>query len=196
MQDTVLLAKHGFLGLTSERAVTKALWILAFAVLTSIGARIEIPHQPVPYTMQTFFVLLAGAMLGKRNGFYSMGVYLLAGLAGLPVFSGAGFGLARILGPTGGYLLAFPIAAFVVGYLVPLRSNFGWVLASMIVGLLIIFTFGTIQLNFVYTHDWNAAFSAGFLIFSWWDAVKLLAAATIAWQYWRIISKNQKIDRL
>ena len=177
------LAVSKYLSLTSDHALARAFWVLTFAILTGIGAQIEIPHQPVPYTMQTLFVLLAGAFLGKRNGPLSMCLYLGLGLAGLPVFSGAGFGFARILGPTGGYLIAFPIAALVVGYLVPLRMNFGWILASMIVGLRIIFTLGTLQLNFVYTHDWKAAFSAGFLIFSWWDAVKLFAAATIAYQY-------------
>ena len=176
-----------YLSLTSDHALARAFWILTFAILTAVGAQIEIPHQPVPYTMQTLFVLLAGAVLGKRNGPISMGLYLSLGLVGLPVFSGAGFGLARILGPTGGYLLAFPIAAFVVGYLVPLRMNFGWILASMIVGLLIVFSLGTVQLNLVYMHDWTGAFASGFLIFSWWDAVKLVAAATIAWQYRKMI---------
>jgi len=160
---------------------------MAFAVLTGVGAQIEIPHEPVPYTMQTFFVLLSGAILGKRDGFMSMCAYLALGLIGVPVFSSAGFGLARILGPTGGYLIAFPAAALVVGYLTEYRQTFLWTAASMLLGLLIVFSFGTIQLHFVYTHDWRTAFTAGFLIFSWWDAVKLFAAATIVFQYRRFV---------
>ncbi|MBI3004971.1 MAG: biotin transporter BioY [Ignavibacteriales bacterium] len=183
-------ANERFLAFSSDKALVQTFWVFAFAFFTAVGAQIEIPHQPVPYTMQTFFVLLAGAILGKRNGLISMGIYLGTGLLGLPVFSGAGFGLTRLLGPTGGYLLAFPVAAFVVGYLVSLRTHFGWTLASMVIGLIIVFTMGTIQLNVVYTHDWNSAFASGFLIFSWWDAVKLFAAATIAWQYKRMISAN------
>jgi biotin transport system substrate-specific component len=163
--------------------LSQTFWISTFAILTAIGAQIEIPHHPVPYTFQTLVVLLAGAFLGPRNGFISMAMYLALGVLGLPVFSGSGFGLARILGPTGGYLLAFPLAAFVVGTLVPLRRQFAWTLFSMFVGLLIIFSIGTLQLNAVYFHDWSAAFRAGFLIFSWWDLLKLSAAAAIYRQF-------------
>jgi len=163
--------------------LSQTFWISTFAILTAIGAQIEIPHHPVPYTFQTLVVLLAGAFLGPRNGFISMAMYLALGVLGLPVFSGSGFGLARILGPTGGYLLAFPLAAFVVGTLVPLRRQFAWTLCSMFVGLLIIFSIGTLQLNAVYFHDWSAAFRAGFLIFSWWDLLKLSAAAAIYRQF-------------
>ncbi len=160
-------------------SLSQTFWISTFAILTAIGAQIEIPHHPVPYTFQTLVVLLAGALLGPRNGFISMMMYLSLGVLGMPVFAGAGFGLARLLGPTGGYLLAFPLAALVVGLLVPLRRQFIWTLFSMFVGLLIIFSIGTLQLHVVYFHDWNAAFRAGFLIFSWWDLLKLLAAAAI-----------------
>jgi biotin transport system substrate-specific component len=158
----------------------QALWIAGFAMLTAIGAQIEIPHQPVPYTLQTFFVLLSGAVLGRRNGALSQVAYLALGIAGFPAFSGWGFGLARVLGPTGGYLLAFPVAALAVGYLVHEQRGFFRVLASMFVGLLIIFSLGTLQLNFVYYHDWALAASNGFLIFSWWDVVKLVSAAVVA----------------
>ncbi|MGH2568197.1 MAG: biotin transporter BioY [Bacteroidota bacterium] len=165
--------------LSSGSSLIQTFWISTFALLTALGAQIEIPHQPVPYTFQTLFVLLAGALLGPRNGFISMAMYLSLGALGLPVFSGAAFGVARILGPTGGYLLAFPLAALAVGHLVHKREHIAWTLLSMVVGLLIIFSLGTIQLNLVYFRNWGAAFQAGFLIFSWWDLLKLLAAATI-----------------
>jgi biotin transport system substrate-specific component len=125
-------------------------------------------------------VLLSGALLGKRNGFLSQALYLLTGIAGLPVFSGFGSGLPRLLGPAGGYLLAFPVAAFVVGYLLSRRSNLLWSVVSMSVGLGIIFSLGTVQLYVVYFHDWSAAIGSGLMIFSWWDGMKLAAAATIA----------------
>lgn len=165
--------------LASGTSLAQTFWISTFALLTAVGAQIEIPHQPVPYTFQTFFVLLAGALLGPRNGFISMAMYLSLGALGMPVFSGTGFGLARILGPTGGYLLAFPIAALVVGYLVPAKEHLAWIFASMFVGLLIIFSLGTVQLNLVYFNNWSSAFQAGFLIFSGWDLLKLFAAAAI-----------------
>ena len=101
------------------------------------------------------------------------------GASGLPVFSGLGFGLAKILGPTGGYLLGFPVAAFVVGYLLsskitPLRSIF-----AMATGLFVIFTLGALQLNFLYYHNIKDSIVNGFLIFSWWDILKLFAAAAM-----------------
>ena len=108
-----------------------------------IGARFEIPHQPVPFTLQTMVVLLAGAFLGPRNGAISQLLYLGAGALGLPVFAGGAPGFLHLIGPTGGYLLAFPAAAAVTGYLVTLRRSLFWTAVSMTVGLLVIFTSGT-----------------------------------------------------
>jgi biotin transport system substrate-specific component len=173
------------LSLPDKRVYIQAFWAFTFVVLIAIGAQIEIPNQPVPFTMQTFFVLLAGALLGKRDGAISMSFYLLLGSIGLPVFSGGAFGLAKIIGPTGGYLLSFPIAAFAVGYLTRLRSEYWWMLVSMFTGSLIIFSLGTIQLNFLYLHNWMNSFQVGFLIFSWWDGIKILGAATIAYSYFQ-----------
>jgi biotin transport system substrate-specific component len=173
------------LSLPNERSLIQAFWVFTFALLTAVGSQVEIPNQPVPFTFQTFFVLLSGALLGKRAGAASMGLYIALGAVGLPLFSGGTFGLARIVGPTGGYLLSFPIAAFVVGYLVELRSEYWWMIISMFVGLLLIFSLGTLQLYFVYFHNWMNSFQAGFLIFSWWDMIKLVGAATIAHYYFR-----------
>lgn len=157
--------------------VIQAIWVLTFSSLTALGAQIEIPHSPVPYTMQTLFVLLSGALLGWRNGALSQVAYLAAGALGAPVFASAGFGLTRLLGPTGGYLFAFPIAAAVVGLLVQRRRSLPWSFVSMAAGLVVIFTCGTLQLQATMIHDWPTAFSSGFLIFSWWDVLKLCAAA-------------------
>jgi biotin transport system substrate-specific component len=173
------------LSLPDKRIHILVFWAFTFALLMAIGAQIVIPNQPVPFTMQTFFVFLAGAFLGKRGGAISMSFYLILGASGLPVFSGSAFGLAKILGPTGGYLLSFPIAAFTVGYLIRLRSEYWWMLISMFVGSLIIFSLGTIQLHFLYLHNWKNSFQVGFLIFSWWDGVKIVGAATIAYSYFQ-----------
>jgi biotin transport system substrate-specific component len=178
------------ISLPNERTYIQAFWISTFAILTAVAAQIEIPTQPVPFTLQTFFVLLAGAILGKRGGALSMCLYVTLGVIGLPLFSGGSFGVARVIGPTGGYLLSFPIAAFVVGYLVRLRSEYWWMIISMFVGFLIILSFGSIQLNMVYFHNWKHSFHAGFLIFSWWDILKLVGAATIAHYYLRNIKSR------
>lgn len=164
----------------SISAASRTALVLGVAALTAVGAQIEIPHHPVPFTLQTLFVLLAGSLLGARYGALSMGAYLLAGLLGMPVFSGAGFGLAKILGPTGGYLLAFPLAAFVIGSIVGSQRSVGRILSAHVAGLLIIFTFGTIHLSVMYLHDWAQAFSSGFLLFSWWDVLKVGAATGLA----------------
>lgn len=168
------------IALEGRSTAVQALWIGIFAALTAAGAQIEIPHTPVPYTLQTFFVLLAGAMLGGRNGSLSQGVYLAAGLVGLPVFAGWSSGLLRLFGPSGGYLLAFPFAALSVGYLARRGSSFLATLVSMAVGMLVIFSLGTLYLYTFYLHDLGAAVTNGFLVFTWWDGLKLLAAASIA----------------
>ncbi|MGA2622801.1 MAG: biotin transporter BioY [Bacteroidota bacterium] len=159
--------------------VSQALWTGTFAALTAIGAQIQIPHQPVPYTLQTFFVLLGGALLGKRNGAISQIVYLGLGAIGVPVFSGWGCGFLRLVGPTGGYLLAFPVAAYAVGYIAHREKTLVWSLLSMTAGMFIVFTLGTIQLDFVYFHNLADAVKSGFLIFSWWDVLKLIGAALV-----------------
>jgi Uncharacterized conserved protein len=183
MQDVKSAILSKYIGVTSIHSIAKVLWIVTFAVLTAISAQIEIPLRPVPLTLQTFFVLLSGAFLGKRDGFLSMSLYLGLGVLGLPVFAGGGFGLHSILGPSGGYLLAFPLAAFVIGHLVSISQKRLFVFFSMSLGLMIVFTLGTIQLNFVFFHNWSHSFEAGFLIFSWWDVVKLLAASSIYSQF-------------
>jgi biotin transport system substrate-specific component len=166
--------------LAAGRPLVLALQAILFAALTAAGAQIEIPNSPVPYTMQTFFVLLAGALLGPRVGALSMLAYLGAGALGMPVFSSFGFGVARLLGPTGGYLLAFPVAAFAVGYLAGEKPTLVRLVLSMTAALLIVFSCGTLQLRLTLVPDWPSAIAGGFMIFSWWDVVKLAGAASIA----------------
>ena len=172
-----------YVSLTSAYAGAQALWVVTFAILTAIAAQVEIPLKPVPLTLQTMFVLMAGAFLGKRNGFLSMVLYLGFGAVGVPVFAGGAFGIPVLFGPTGGYLLAFPVAAFFIGYLLEMKRNWPFVLLAMALGLLVIFTFGTVQLNFVYFHNWSDSLKAGLIAFSVWDLVKLLAASSIYSQF-------------
>lgn len=164
---------------SQSRLSAAALRIVAFTGLTSLAAQVVIPHQPVPFTLQTFAVLLAGAMLGRGEGALSQILYLACGSLGLPVFAQWGSGMSQLIGPTGGYLIAFPIAAFVVGWF-NASGNYLRLLFSMAVGLFIIFSLGTLQLYFLYYHDLSSAISSGFLIFTWWDAAKIIAASGIA----------------
>ncbi|MBI2101950.1 biotin transporter BioY [Candidatus Woesearchaeota archaeon] len=103
-----------------ERSKLKGMVFAAlFAALTGAVAwfKIPLPFTPVPITLQTLMVLLSGSMLGPVYGALSMIVYLLLGTIGLPVFAGGSSGVAALLGPTGGYLFSYPVAAFVIGYM-------------------------------------------------------------------------------
>lgn len=167
------------LSASEGHTVAQLLWILGFAAATAIGARLEIEHTPVPYTLQTLFVLLSGAFLGARNGALSQLAYLGAGAMGAPVFAGGAFGVLKFAGPTGGYLIAFPIAAALVGWIVRDGRSYTRTLCAMIAGLLVIFTLGTLHLHAFYVRDLGAAISSGFMIFSWWDLLKLGAATAV-----------------
>lgn len=97
--------------------IRKMSYAAVLAALTGAGALLSVPLGPVPFTLQTFFVILAGFLLGAKWGFVSIALYLLLGSAGLPVFSGGAAGAGHLLGPTGGYLVAFPFGAAVAGFL-------------------------------------------------------------------------------
>ena len=132
----------------------------------------------MPFTLQTVVVFMAGAFLGKFDGALSMLLYIFSGVIGLPVFSGGSFGIAKLLGPTGGYLIGFVISAFIIGQLIEFNKKFWWIAVSMFIGSIVVLLLGTIQLNFVLFHDWSKSFKTGFLIFSWWDVLKVFAAAS------------------
>ncbi len=163
----------------SSQPLAQLFWVGLFAAGTALSARLEIPHQPVPYTLQTLMVLLSGAFLGPRNGMVSQLAYIAAGILGAPVFAGGAAGIARILGPSGGYILSFPLAAALVGYLAGRRHSLIQVTLSMAAGLAVVFTLGALHLFAFYTHRIDTALEAGVLIFSWWDILKLSAASMI-----------------
>ena len=179
MNSTTRSVPAGALSLLEGGVLAQVFWVVLFAAVTAAGARFEIAHQPVPYTLQTLAVLLAGAFLGPRNGALSQFVYLGAGTLGLPVFATGAFGPAVLFGPTGGYLLAFPAAAALVGFMTSYGRSLPWIVLSMACGLLLIFASGTLYLNAVALHDLGAALSSGFLLFSWWDLLKLATAAAV-----------------
>ena len=154
----------------------------SFSILTAVAAQIAIPFKPVPFTLQTMMVILAGAFLGSKKGLYSQLTYLAMGAIGLPVFAqtpDAAFGFARLIGPTGGYLIAFPLAAYITGYLVEKNKNYSTVVASMFFSELLIITSGVIHLHLFYIQDLKTAIQAGAAIFSIWMVIKVFIAAAI-----------------
>lgn len=156
---------------------TDAAWVIAFSLVTAACAQISIhlPFLPVPITGQTFAVLLAGAVLGWRRGFLSQVVYLVEGAAGLPVFAdGAGSAL-HLVGPSGGYLLCFPLAAGLVGYLVELgvaRSTWKLVGALVSADVLILLA-GSAWLRLLFRVPFAQAWLLGFYPFLIADVAKV-----------------------
>lgn len=156
-----------------------------FAALTAVGAYMRIPVGPVPITLQVLFVFLAGAMLGSRWGTISMIVYVLLGIVGLPVFAGGASGIGVLFGPTGGYLIGFVIAAFIIGLLADRRGTSSIPLnaGSMIIGLIVIYALGVTQLKFVAELSFTEAITLGILPFLIGDFLKIAVASYIAAKY-------------
>lgn len=166
-----------------NKIVCRAVGVATFLILMSLGAflRIYLPFSPVPITAQTFFVLLSGAILGRRLGSFTQVFYAVLGGLGLPVFASASFGFAYILGPTGGYIIGFVFAACITGWLISIRkeSGFGWVLFSMAIGSLLIYLFGTIQLMAISKAGLPFIIYIGILPFIPGDIVKIIVAALL-----------------
>ena len=149
--------------------------------------RIPLPFTPVPLTGQTFAVLLVGAALGARRGAASLLLYLLQGLLGLPVFSGGTAGLAVLLGPTGGYLVGFVAAAWLVGMLARrgMDRRIPTALLAFLAGELVIYLFGVCWLSAFL--GFPRAIAAGLLPFLVGDALKLIAAALALPAAWKLV---------
>ncbi len=160
---------------------TRALAVVLGAALVALAAQIAIPlpGTPVPLTLQPLAVLLVGGLLGPELGAGALLVYLALGAAGLPVFTPYGLpGIARLLGPTGGYLLAYPIAAFAVGKVVGQRPGWGQVTLAALAGLGLIHLGGLAQLLLL-TGSAAGAVRLGTLPFLLSDALKLALAVLI-----------------
>lgn len=151
------------------------------AALTAVGAYIHIPVGPVPIVLSSLFVLLSGLLLGSRWGLISMGLYLLVGAIGIPVFSGGRGGVAHFLGPTGGYLFGYVLSAWVTG-LISERSHKSPTLQiiAIIFGSLAIYVTGVPWLKRVADMSWEKSLMVGVVPFLIGDAVKGAAALVLA----------------
>jgi biotin transport system substrate-specific component len=190
----MLAARYRPLALTvaPEGLLWQALLAVAGSALIALTAQIQIPlpFSPVPVTGQTFGVLLVAASLGAMLGPASVGLYVLEGAIGLPVYAGGASGIARLTGPTGGYLVGFVAAAFVIGALV----RRGWdrriatAAAAMLAGEVLIYAFGL---------AWLARFplpvgvlEAGLYPFIVGDLYKLALAAVALPAAWRLVRRR------
>lgn len=155
-----------------------ALGVIAFAVATALGAQVAVwlPWTAVPVTLQPLFVVLAGALLGPRLGALSIGAYVAVGALGAPVFAGGGAGLPWLLGPTGGYLLAAPPAAFVAGLVAGDGRSSVRLLAGLALGVLTMYVGGVAQLMGLTGQTLAGAVAAGVAPFVLGDAIKVVLA--------------------
>jgi biotin transport system substrate-specific component len=154
--------------------------IVGFAAAVAAASQIAIPLTPVPITLQPLLVILAGMWLGPVAGATSMALYLAAGAIGLPVFTPIGTpGIARFLGPTGGYLIAYPAAAFVAGVLAGRGTTFATRWLAAIAGIAVIYFGGMAQLVLL-TGSVSRAVQVGIAPFALLDLAKAFVAALIS----------------
>ena len=165
--------------------------VIGFSLLTALSAQIVIPIGPVPITGQTFAVLLTGALLGSRLGAITMIVYLLEGAVGLPFFSGGHGGILHLMGPTGGYLVAFPAGAFITGAF----AEHGWdrkfltAAAAMAIGSIVIMLSGWLWFSLVMKTSPAITLFATVLKFIPGDIIKISLAAAVLPSGWKLLKR-------
>lgn len=151
------------------------------AALTAVGAYIYIPIGPVPVVLTNLFVFLAGLLLGSRWGLAGIAIYLMIGAMGLPVFAGGKGGLAHFFGPTGGYLVGFAVAAWVVGLISErVRKSIFHDVLSVSAGALAIYGVGIPWLKWMTGMSWSRSFWVGMVPFVLGDILKASGAVMLA----------------
>jgi len=179
-------------------ALTQVLFVAAGVAFISLLAQIAIPvpGSPVPVTGQTLAVLLIGTTYGARLGVLTFATYLLAGIAGAPIFApsatSANHGIDRLIGATGGYLVGMLIASLVLGYLADRKADqkFRTSFPALLLGDVIIFTFGLLWLQQTLDLSWSKTIAAGFTPFILGEALKIAITATSLPLVWRRISRT------
>lgn len=160
--------------------------VALMAAVTAVAAQITIPLAPVPFTFQVPAVVLAGLLLGPRRGALAMAVYLLVGAVGAPVFAGFTGGPGHLVGPTGGYLVSYPLAAAVAGLgaraaaTAVRRRALGSCLLWGCGTLVVIYAFGATWLGVVSGLSPAAALATGVLPFVVFDLIKIVLSALVA----------------
>lgn len=172
--------------------------IVGFSIFLALCAQVSfhiLPLTPVPITLQTLGVLLTGAALGSRRGALAMLAYLAEGAAGLPVFSGGTAGFVQLIGFTGGYLWAFPIAAYVTGLLSERRLDRSFLTSAlaMLPGSLIIYAIGVPWLAVALHIGLPKAFLLGMVPFIIGDTLKLLIAAALLPTTWKLLRPEKPL---
>lgn len=153
---------------------------------------IPLPFSLSPLALQTLIVNLTGYVLNAKQAFMTMLVYLLVGLAGVPVFTGGSAGPGKLFGPTGGYIIGFLFTAVFLAYFRGEKYSFKrYALLGCVIGIPLIYVFGVVQLKLITGMGWDKAIMTGALPFIPLDIVKCLAAAVIAGPINRIFTDNR-----
>lgn len=165
--------------------------VIGFSLLTALSAQIVIPVGAIPITGQTFAVLLTGALLGSRLGAITMIVYLVEGASGLPFFSGGHGGLLHLMGPSGGYLVAFPAGAFITGAFAEHEwdRKFLTAAASMAIGSLVIMLSGWLWYSLVLRTSPALTLFDTVLKFVPGDIIKIALAAAVLPSGWKLLKR-------
>lgn len=176
----------------ASRNGVQALSVVFVAALTAAAAQVSfpLPFTPVPFSMQPMVVLVGAAALGSRLGAASQILYLMAGLAGLPVFAFSPelpHGILRLLGPTGGYLMAYPIAAFATGWLAErgLDRRYATSILAMAAGLSVIFAGGVLWI--AQGAGLSVALTTGLYPFIVVDIIKVAASGLVLPSAWTLL---------
>jgi biotin transport system substrate-specific component len=171
-----------------------AVLVVLFSAFVALTAQVEIPLWPVPLTLQTLGVLFTGAVLGSRRGTLALLLYLTEGTLGLPVFAGGASGVGYMLGPTGGYLVGFVVAAGVVGWLAQRGwdRRLVWAAVAMVIGNVIIYVCGVAWLA-VFLGDLWGALVKGMLLFVVGDLIKIAVAALTLPGGWKLARRRDSL---
>ncbi len=180
----------------ARKATVEILLILGGSLLVALAARlrIDLPFTPVPITAQPFAVLLVGAALGSRRGALSMVAYIVEGAAGVPVFSGGACCIVALAGPAGGYILSYPIAAGLTGWLAERGwdRKFATTALAMLAGNITIYLVG---LPWLAMFVGDRVFAAGLFPFVLGDAIRLILATIALPVAWRVIGEVRGIEK-
>jgi biotin transport system substrate-specific component len=191
-----------------QREIAKqAAMVIAASLFVALCARVTVPlpFTPVPLTLQNFGVLAVGLVLGSRRGFAALALYLIEGACGMPVFSPAvlSSGIAHLLGPTGGFLMAYPLVAFVAGWIYEqsLKQNskriskqssrrFAWAALASVAAEVVLFAGGLSWLALL-THSISLAIKFGLYWFVFAEVIKVLMAAAVGARWRQRMSSQQ-----
>ncbi|WP_291637450.1 biotin transporter BioY [Clostridium sp.] len=169
-----------------------------FTALTAVGGIISIPLGPVPITLQTFFVVLSGLILGAKLGALSQITYVILGLVGLPIFAGGYGGLGAIVRPSFGFLIGYIVAAYIIGKLTEKDKSLSKIIYSVILGSFVIYIIGVPYFYFIFTNylgksiNFYSALKYACIPFIPGDIIKAVLAITLAKQLIPRLSKYLK----